>query len=435
MDARPLQRNVRSRAITVVIALAMVTGSLVLPTRAFAAARSQVVYNGQIISVRSADGCKVKPAPPSNGRQYARNFVCQFVGKVVPPPAYPAASRVQMMSNGDTLSIVSGDRCKMKPAAPTTGRKYLRNFSCSLTGSVTLPPPPSTGQPPTSVTGGATWTPIWADDFNGSSVDTSKWNVADNSNFGSGNNEDQCYLAGNTTVSGGTLRMVGRRQTVTGCGTNPDGGGSYYFTSGMVTTRAQGGAMKMKYRQGYAEVRMRVPRGNLYWPAFWLVGAGDGSSPGWPAYGEIDVTEIYGSRPDVSESNFHRTGGNIGSRNHNVTNLASSSTGVNVNPPSPFVAGGTNAWHTYGVNWTTNRIDWIIDGVKVRTYNASGNADLTALAYEHSIILNLAMGGSGPSYPDHGYTGKEGASGYTNGNLVADLPGTMEVDYVRVWQP
>ena len=35
--------------------------------------------------------------------------------------------------------------------------------------------------------------------------------------------------------------------------------------------------MRFKFRQGYAEVRMRVPRGNIYWPAFWLVGAGDGS--------------------------------------------------------------------------------------------------------------------------------------------------------------
>ena len=143
-------------------------------------------------------------------------------------------------------------------------------------------PPPGTGtvQPPALVTGGQPWNAIFDDDFNGSSVDPARWNVQNNSNFGSGNNEDQCYKAANTTVAGGTLRMVGKRETVTGCGSNPDGGSSYYFTSGMVTTRQQGGAMKFKYRHGYAEVRMRVPRGNLYWPAFWLTGASDGSSPG-----------------------------------------------------------------------------------------------------------------------------------------------------------
>ena len=45
------------------------------------------------------------------------------------------------------------------------------------------------------------------------------------------------------------------------------------------------------------------------------------------------------------------------------------------------------------------------------------------------------MGGDGPRYPDHGYTGQESGGTYSNGNLVADLPGVMEIDYVRLWQP
>ena len=171
-------------------------------------------------------------------------------------------------------------------------------------------------------------------------------------------------MAANTTVANGALNLIGKRETVSGCGSNPDGGNNYFFTSGMVTTRAQGGGLKFKFRQGYAEVRMRVPRGNIYWPAFWLVGAGDGSSPGWPDYGEFDVTEIYGSKPDISESNFHKADGNIGAGNHNVANLVSDSNGININPPNAFVAGGTNAWHTYGINWTANRLDWYIDGVQ-----------------------------------------------------------------------
>jgi beta-glucanase (GH16 family) len=287
-------------------------------------------------------------------------------------------------------------------------------------------------QPPALVTGGATWKTIFDDEFDGSAVDASNWNVQDHSNYGSGNNEDECYEAANTTVAGGTLRLTGKRETVTGCGSNPDGGNSYFFTSGMVTTRQQGGGMKFKYRHGYTEVRMRVPRGNLYWPAFWLVGAGDGSSPGWPDYGEFDVTEIYGAKPDISESNFHRAGGNIGARNHNVTTKGSSSS-LSVNDPSPLVAGGTNDWHTYGFNWTDDTLQWFIDGVLVRTYTASSAADRAALGYEHSIILNLAMGGDGPRSSDHGYTGIESGGGYNDGNLNADLPGTMEVDYVRVW--
>ena len=65
------------------------------------------------------------------------------------------------------------------------------------------------GQPPALVTGGATWRTIFEDEFDGSGVDPSRWNVQNNSNFGSGNNEDQCYKAANTTVAGGTLRLTG----------------------------------------------------------------------------------------------------------------------------------------------------------------------------------------------------------------------------------
>jgi beta-glucanase (GH16 family) len=317
------------------------------------------------------------------------------------------------------------------PTTPTTQAPPPPTTTPTVPSS---PTPGGSDQPPAAVTGGAAWNTVFADDFNGNAVDPSRWNVQDNSNYGSGNNEDECYKAANTTVANGMLSLTGKRETVTGCGSNPDGGNAYYFTSGMVTTRQQGGAMKFKFRQGYAEVRMRMPRGNLYWPAFWLVGAGDGSSPGWPDYGEMDVTEIYGSKPDISESNFHRAGGNIGARNHNVNNPTSSSSSLNVNAPNPLVAGGTNGWHTYGINWTGTRLDWYIDGILVRTYDAASSADTSALSYEHSIILNLAMGGDGPRSSDHGYTGGESGGGYNDGNLNADLPGSMDVDYVRVWQ-
>jgi beta-glucanase (GH16 family) len=283
------------------------------------------------------------------------------------------------------------------------------------------------------VTGGATWRTIFADEFDGTAVDTTKWNVPSNSNFGSGNDEDHCYRSANTTVSGGTLRFTARRQSVTGCGSNPDGGSTYYFTSGMATTRGQDGRLKMSYRHGYAEAQIRVPRGNIYWSAFWLADPLDGTSPTWPAYGEVDAVEIYGSRPDVFESNFHRSGGSIGAARHNVTSPPSNTIGVTINPPNAFVSGGTNGWHRYGINWTASRLQWFVDGVLVRTYNASTNADLAALNYTKSIILNLALGGTGPR--GRGYTGRESGGTYDNGNLVADLPGTMEIDYVRVWQP
>jgi beta-glucanase (GH16 family) len=372
-------------------------------------------------------------APNGGGRRTQIN--------VATADAHNEANRPVLSVSSTAVSASSSPPETTPTSAPAPPTRATTTTTAAPPTTPTSPPDPPVAapsgsvQPPAGVTGGSTWNTIFADDFNGSSVNAANWNVANKSNYGSGNREDECYMAANATVGGGALQLTGKRETVTDCGSNPDGGNNYFFTSGLVTTRAQGGGLKFKFRQGYAEVRMRVPRGNIYWPAFWLVGAGDGSSPGWPDYGEVDVTEIYGSKPDISESNFHRAGGNIGAKNHNVTNLASSSNGININPPNAFVAGGTNSWHTYGINWTANRLDWYIDGVKVRTYNASSAADTAALGYEHSIILNLAMGGSGPRYSDHGYTGIESGGGYNDGNLVADFPGAMQVDYARVWQP
>jgi beta-glucanase (GH16 family) len=416
----------------VVSVLAASVGAALATNDAYAAARSYLMGNTGTVSVRSADGCSLKPAPPNNNHAFIRNFTCTIKKTPGVLPVMPGAAHIVTLANGDTLSLRSLDGCRMKAAAPTSGRKFLRNFTCTIKGGTSSPPPQAPGQPPTAVTAGATWRTIFDDEFTGTSVDGSKWNVGNNSNYGSSNDEDECYRTGNVTETGGTLRITAKRQTVTNCGSNPDGGDSYYFTSGLVTTRAMFGDLTMKYRQGYAEVRMRAPRGNIYWPAFWLADPDDGSAPGWPAYGEIDVSEIYGAHPDVSESNFHRTGGDIGAADHNVNNPGSSNPGISINPPNGFVAGGTNNWHTYGINWTATKLEWFVDGVKVRTYNASSSADTSALSYEHSLIINLAMGGSGPQ--DHGYTGGETGSSYSNGNLVADLPGTLEVDYARVWQ-
>ena len=72
--------------------------------------------------------------------------------------------------------------------------KYVKNVGCF--GSGTTPPPTGgTGQPPPAVTGGATWRTVFADEFTGAAVDRNEWNVADNSNFGSGNNAVETFDA------------------------------------------------------------------------------------------------------------------------------------------------------------------------------------------------------------------------------------------------
>jgi hypothetical protein len=237
----------------------------------------------------------------------------------------------------------------------------------------------------------------------------------------------------------------------------------------MITTRAQGGPMKFKFKQGYIEARLKAPKGNPYWPAFWLASPGDGSTPGWPDYGEFDISEIYGVRPDATFGTMHyacttgacQTAANVYNVKVSSAYGGTSNYGAQLTSSSAFdsYSGGTTDFNTYGLLWESGRITWYVngravryfDGKEVRRYESNGSTTLensvcsgamacptvdmsTVFNYEHSIIFNLAFGGNGPSYSTMGYTGKDTASGYSDGNLMADNPASVQIDYVHVYQ-
>src|SRR4051794_38470043 len=54
---------------------------------------------------------------------------------------------------------------------------------------------------------------IWADEFNGTTVDTSNWNF-EIGGQGWGNHEQEYYQSGNATVSGGNLVITGKKEDV-----------------------------------------------------------------------------------------------------------------------------------------------------------------------------------------------------------------------------
>lgn len=234
---------------------------------------------------------------------------------------------------------------------------------------------------------------IFDDEF--ATLDTTKWNVQERSTMGQGsegNNELQTYMAANVSADG-QLHLTAKQ----------DAAGK--VTSGMVTTRAQGGAQTFGFTHGVAEASLRCPAGGWSWPAFWLVGA-DGA-PSWPAYGEMDW-EVYGQSQDGAEAGFHYA--------QDGTHVA-----LNGIAYGPKVA-GDGKFHTYGFEWTSAALNFWLDGKKVRTIlGSSATGIAAALQQPHTIILNLAVGGTGPSYYKW------------NGDLTT-LPASLDVDYVRVWQ-
>ncbi len=225
-------------------------------------------------------------------------------------------------------------------------------------------------------------------------LDATKWNYRDNT-FMHTNGVENVYRAANVSVNDGALRLSARREA--------DG----TITSGLVMTSSViGGPVTFKFAQGYLETRARFVGGPGAWPAIWLNYPGDGSTPTWPGGGEIDVAELYGTRPTVAYSNLHwaEAGRHAQSGNtaHPVGNIAE--------------------WHTYGLSVQRDRLEFFYDGSLVRTVLADTPGKRLALGYPHSIILNLAVGGGGAV-----------DKGYQPG--TAALPFVAEFDYVKVWQP
>lgn len=229
---------------------------------------------------------------------------------------------------------------------------------------------------------------VWEDNFEGSSLNRSYWNVEVNGD-GGGNQELQYYRDSteNIQVSNGTLKIKGLRQSY--------GGKSY--TSGRINTRD-----KAEFRYGKIEARIKLPSFTGAWPAFWMLG-GNHSVIGWPRCGEIDIMEA------INTEKF--THGALHWYGEGKRDSAGDSSSV---VPSDF---DRTQWHTYGIEWTETTMKWTVDGKVFFTSNIT-DGYMGEFRKEQFIILNLAIGGQWP--------------GWTIDN--SKFPVTMEVDYVRVSQ-
>lgn len=240
-------------------------------------------------------------------------------------------------------------------------------------------------------------TPVFADEFNGTAVDTNKWElqIGDGCSYGIcgwGNSELQSYQAANASVANGMLTITAKKQRV----------GSKAYTSARLRTLNKPGSGQ--WTHGRFEVRMKTPKGSGMWPAFWMLPAN--TTVSWPASGEIDIQESTGQKSMFALGSIH-----YGSSNANHQFITSSI----LKQPDTWA----DAFHVYSVVWTPFKISWYIDDLLYATKtpaDMANQADWTFENYKYYLILNLAVGGN-------------------LGGTVDDtaLPQTMQVDYVRVY--
>src|ERR1700738_4964460 len=185
----------------------------------------------------------------------------------------------------------------------------------------------------------------WSDEFDGpagSSPNASKWKF-DIGGSGWGNNEREYYTAStsNAALDGsGHLVITARKE-------NPAGYSCWYgscqYTSARLLT-----ADRFTQAYGRFEARIKLPRGQGMWPAFWMLGNDIGTNP-WPNSGEIDIMENVGYEPSTVHGTLHGPGYSGGGAIGAAYTL-------------PGGAQFANDFHTFTVDWAPDSITWYVDG-------------------------------------------------------------------------
>jgi Ca2+-binding RTX toxin-like protein len=155
-------------------------------------------------------------------------------------------------------------------------------------------------------------------------------------------------------------------------------------SGGPASLGRQSGGFWQQY--GYWEMRAELPAGKGFFPAFWLVGNG-----------EIDIMEMIGSDPYVVLNSTH----DFRDNEHTSAKAA-------------VGADASVGWHTYGLEWTADSLDFYIDGRVVNHLDGAAFRDFG----ESFLIVNFAVGSDMTGFPD----------------ATTPFPAEMKVDYIRAYQ-
>ena len=233
------------------------------------------------------------------------------------------------------------------------------------------------------------WDLVWQDEFEDTKIDLANWTF-DIGGSGWGNNESQAYTdrPENARIEDGLLVIEARVERFV----------SRDYTSARLKTQ---GLQSWQY--GRVEARITIPTGQGIWPAFWMLGDNI-EQVNWPNSGEIDVMENIGSEPQRIHGTVHGPGYSGGS--------GIGASHILVGEPYNL------DFHEYAIEWEPEEIRWYMDDTQYFTLTPDDVPGEWVYDHPFFIILNVAVGGQWPGYPDD----------------TTIFPQQMLVDYVRVYQ-
>lgn len=237
----------------------------------------------------------------------------------------------------------------------------------------------------------AAWTQTFADDFNGESLNLSKWGYRK-----TGVRNDAVNTPAAVSVDDGTLTIKTYTEDDT------------HYT-GMIGTE---NLFAQKY--GYFESRIKFNSAPGQWSAFWV------QSPtiGTP----IGNTAVAGTEIDIVEQRATDGGGNdISNRVHNALHWDGYSNQTKAllkyQPTSATPGMADDTWHTYGLSWSPTGYGFYFDDKLIWTTSTAISSRTQYLILSSEIIDGSWAG----NIPDGGY------------GSYADSTTDMEVDYVRAY--
>ena len=238
---------------------------------------------------------------------------------------------------------------------------------------------------------------VWHDEFDGQTLDTTKWRYATHN---SGGSEQQAYTVGrteNVRLENSNLILEARKDGYV------DG---WTWSSGRIDTSGLVG-----FRYGRLEAKLKYDVVSGAFPAFWTIGTcayyptgenihGVYKSKGtqWAQNGEIDMFEGRGGKGEIGQGGWYNQDDGKGNLSMEFSNRAIDA----------------SQYHVYAVEWTETSIVAYIDDIETGRKDIS---DIVSWQRPQYIILNMAVGSTG-GYPTDDCTSMK-----------------MEVDWVRVYAP
>jgi beta-glucanase (GH16 family) len=231
----------------------------------------------------------------------------------------------------------------------------------------------------------------WSDEFNGDYINYDNWGYdLGNGSGGWGNNELQTYTnnPNNAYVSDGRLIIKAEKT------------GEVSYSSARLKSLGL-----QEFQFGRIDVRALLPKGRGVWPAIWMLGA-NYPEVGWPACGEIDIMELLGHQAGTVHGTAHW--------GNDYPQWQFQGNDISIYPEN-----FDGEFHVFSIDWSPNEIIYLMDDEAFFTVNtAMMNGQNYPFNDPFFFILNVAIGGNWPGYPDE----------------TTSFPVFMAIDYVRVFQ-